>query len=67
MSGLVSQPRPSGPIPLRFWLPGLALPQLPQGALRDGVQDAPAGQASDPRERRGERAHSPAGRAPPCA
>lgn len=46
---------------------GLALPQLPPGALRDGLQDAPAGQAGDPRERRRERAHHPAGRAPPRA
>lgn len=31
-------------------LPGLALPS--SAGLQDGVQDAPAGQASDPRERR---------------
>lgn len=66
--GAVGWPDPHGPSSLRCsLLAGLPLPQLPPGALRNSVQDAPAGQAGDPRERRGERAYNPAGRTPPCA
>lgn len=44
---------------------GFGVPVVAEGEVRQRVQDALAGAAADPRDRRGERAQDPHGRAPP--
>ncbi|XP_051830241.1 collagen alpha-1(I) chain isoform X1 [Antechinus flavipes] len=52
---------PRGPLPT----PGLRLPVVPEGKIRQRLQNPLVGAAADPRDGRGERAQDPHGRAPP--